>query len=369
MSEIYYGRNETRQNQKFERICILVLGMHRSGTSVITRAISLLGAELPKNVLPATMDNESGFWEPARLVDLHDRMLAECGSRWDDWRKFDLTALGAERIAFYKSELKRLILEEYEDAPLFVLKDPRICRFVPLYEEVLSEIGVECRFVLTCRNPLAVMASLHKRDGMAEANAALIWLRHVLDAVAATQGRRRAFLSYETLLDDCTGSIVHLSKCLGVTWPKEQNSAASDVRNSLRRDLQHHQRDKADLNNRADFPSWMADIYNALCALATKEESAKPLASISEIRAVFDQSSRLFGSAFHREAQAREHQLQDTLTGTRAKLEAVENLISAERQARQAASLEISAIQNTVSWRITRPLRIVQKARIARRFG
>src|SRR5215207_5783818 len=111
------------------RVALLVLGMHRSGTSAVARMLSLLGAALPEHVIGAARGNESGHWEPERLVKLHEEMLAEAGSHWDDWRRFEPTALGPERLSHYRSTIAQLIAEEYDDAPLFVLKDPRLCRF------------------------------------------------------------------------------------------------------------------------------------------------------------------------------------------------------------------------------------------------
>ena len=78
-----------------QRICLLVLGMHRSGTSAMTRVISLLGADLPKTLLGEGLGNEAGHWEPAPLVTHHDWLLEQLASRWDDWRKLDPAAFPA----------------------------------------------------------------------------------------------------------------------------------------------------------------------------------------------------------------------------------------------------------------------------------
>src|SRR5262245_1129987 len=92
-----------------ERVCILVVGMHRSGTSAITRMLNLLGATLPKNILGGGPGNETGHWEPRRLIHLHDQLLSEAGSHWNDWRKIDLSVLPSERLAYYKLEISRVI--------------------------------------------------------------------------------------------------------------------------------------------------------------------------------------------------------------------------------------------------------------------
>ena len=64
-------------------IGLLVLGMHRSGTSVLTRVLSLLGADLPTHLLPANDGNESGYWESEELSRLQDELLASLNLAWD----------------------------------------------------------------------------------------------------------------------------------------------------------------------------------------------------------------------------------------------------------------------------------------------
>ena len=110
-------------------VAIVVLGTHRSGTSVFTKVISLLGAELPANVMAANSANEAGFWEPSRLVDLHDELLSEAGSHWADIEPLRLDRLPLDRYFFYRAEIARIIGEEYRQSPLIVIKDPRVCRF------------------------------------------------------------------------------------------------------------------------------------------------------------------------------------------------------------------------------------------------
>ena len=204
------------------RTCVVVLGMHRSGTSALTRVISLLGASLPKNMMPpAAQNNALGFWEPAGLVALHDELLSEAGSSWDDWRRLDLDGrLPAARLAHYKIAIAGELSEAYDESPLFVLKDPRICRFFPLYREILNDMGIAVRIVVPLRDPAAVTASLRARDGIPEAVGQLYWLRHMLDAEADTRGVQRAFVAYESLLADWRRAIAPLTSGLGVDWPR-----------------------------------------------------------------------------------------------------------------------------------------------------
>ena len=66
---------------------LLVLGMHRSGTSALTRTLSLLGAALPQQLMGAKEENNAlGFWEPQAVYELNEALLRQLGSRWDDWQ-------------------------------------------------------------------------------------------------------------------------------------------------------------------------------------------------------------------------------------------------------------------------------------------
>jgi hypothetical protein len=76
--------NERSGTSGMRRRAILVAGMHRSGTSALTRMVNLLGAALPEDLLPASRGNELGHWEPAKIVELHDKMLESAHSGWDN---------------------------------------------------------------------------------------------------------------------------------------------------------------------------------------------------------------------------------------------------------------------------------------------
>jgi hypothetical protein len=257
-----------------EKNAIIVLGMHRSGTSALTRVISLLGAELPKRVLGAHESNERGHWEPDVLVAFHDRMLAELGSRWDDWRSWDSFRVGDDALARYRTEIQRILEQEYGEAPLFVLKDPRICRFVPLYESVLSEMDATVSYVIPVRNPLAVIASLHARNGMTDGFAALLWLRHVLDAEYATRGKARLFTTYEELMADWRGVVGKMAAAFALDWPVSMESASGNIRDHLTPGLQHHVFGEEDIAAGGGFHGWLKDAYTALLNLSTGHDEA-----------------------------------------------------------------------------------------------
>ena len=186
---------ETRQ-------AILVLGMHRSGTSALAGILSLCGASLPATLMPPADYNPKGFFESGAIFQAHQQLLAELGSSWDDqaplpdgWVELPL---GRRHIA----EMATLMEAEFGSSTLLVLKDPRICRLVPFWTEVLRALSIDFSFALPVRNPLEVAQSLEEAQGVPLKKGLLLWLSHFLQAERDTRPYRRSFLSYEQLLTD-----------------------------------------------------------------------------------------------------------------------------------------------------------------------
>jgi len=145
---------------------ILVLGMHRSGTSVVTRLLSLMGAGLPKTLLGQNEGNQRGHWESRLIIEHHDNVLEELESNWMDYRPLRLNRITQKRRNSYMSDMADLFKSEHSDQNLSVVKEPRICRFTALYIKALEKALIAPFCVLVIRNPLEVAASITKRDGL-----------------------------------------------------------------------------------------------------------------------------------------------------------------------------------------------------------
>src|SRR5262249_55069687 len=142
------------------RTCVLVLGMHRSGTSAVSRVLNLLGCDLPTTLMPAGEGNETGHWESHPIAQFNDRLLSSAGSSWDDWLPVNPGWYSSPKAAQFQEEALSLLDKEFGASRLFVLKDPCICRLAPFWLNVLAMHGAVPRMILPVRNPLEVAMSL-----------------------------------------------------------------------------------------------------------------------------------------------------------------------------------------------------------------
>ena len=183
-----------------KRLAVVVLGMHRSGTSALAGVLNILGCDEPATLMVPNNSNEKGYFESDKLYQLHKMLLTSAATTWDDWLPIQSDWFNSLRAEEFREKAVKTMREEFGDSRLFVIKDPRICRFVPFLEHVLSDLSVQPRYIHTHRNPLEVEASLCERDLMPSGLGLLIWLRHILDAEFNTRGRIRCFTSYKKLI-------------------------------------------------------------------------------------------------------------------------------------------------------------------------
>src|SRR5579872_5565568 len=104
---------------------ILVLGMHRSGTSSVAGALTKLGGGTPHTPMPPNDSNVRGFFESTPIVNFNDELLASAGSSWDDWRGFNSAWFHSIEAETFRRRAADLFRSEFDGSSLPVFKDPR----------------------------------------------------------------------------------------------------------------------------------------------------------------------------------------------------------------------------------------------------
>ena len=215
--------------------------MHRSGTSALSGALQILGADVGPHPVAKAGDNPTGFWEHVDIVALHEKFLSAAGSSWQDVSPFVSGWEHGEGAAWFRRELKEILQRDFASPLLWVVKDPRLCRLFPLWRPVLSELGIHPGLVILTRNPVEVAASLQHRDGLEDTTSHLLWLQHMLAAEKASRGSHRTFLTYSELLNDPLSAFKKIAFDLRLNWPKPIESVQAGLRSFLAPELRHHQ--------------------------------------------------------------------------------------------------------------------------------
>ena len=272
----------------------MVAGMHRSGTSAVARLMAGLGCDLPKTLMAGDIHNREGYWESQKIADLNDAILASAGSSWDDWEKIDTDWYDSSVVEAFRHRALDTLAVEFGDSPLFVLKDPRICRLLPFWKASLERFGASVRVVVPLREPLEVAASLEARDAIETPFAILIWLRNVLAAEADSRDVSRAFVGYDDLLRNAQAAAERLATKLDIRWPSRSTTARMAMDASLRPTLRHHV--KADLSI-ADNPSaWAGAAFEIFQRWSRDDEHSTDVANLDNMRTMLDDAAAEFAA-------------------------------------------------------------------------
>lgn len=187
---------------------VVVIGMHRSGTSLLAHSVNLLGFHLGKKILSPANDNPNGFWENDRVIKINDSILKKLKSGWADYSALpenweQMSCLDEERAA-----ITHLLEDEFEDHDKIAIKDPRLCRTCKLWFPILEERGFTIKIVGTIRHPYEVAESLirrnsdvHPQERLSREAAVLLWIRYIYERAVNTQHFKESTYIFPDLLE------------------------------------------------------------------------------------------------------------------------------------------------------------------------
>jgi hypothetical protein len=243
---------------------VFVLGMGRSGTSALTRVLSLCGGALPDSLLGANERNPKGHWEPIDALKLNDEFLFRHGSTW-----FDPSLRLQGEVSFDTRDddtyMERIeaFLAACPKAPILVIKEPRITALSDYWFTAARRHGFSVGAVVAIRHPEEVAASLAAYDRASLELGNALWLKYNLLAERQSRSMPRVFVEYSNLLRDWRTEIARVEKALSIELAERDDAAIGDF---LTQDLHRH------LNSgrvaKAFGQRWSSQVYKALSAAA-----------------------------------------------------------------------------------------------------
>lgn len=170
----------------------VILGMHRSGTSLTSAGLHYAGLEFGNELMGANAGNPKGHWEDNDVVALNNRILSQLGLAWDYAGKIERDKLELAELDPLRKEACALIKSKLDKFDNYAFKDPRTVRLLPFWINIFDRLqeNIEVNYIFVCRNPIDVCYSLAKRDNKSIAHSQLLWLHHNLDNLDLLLGKK-----------------------------------------------------------------------------------------------------------------------------------------------------------------------------------
>ena len=191
----------------------VVLGMHRCGTSVITRALQVMGVHLGTRLMSHDAgNNDKGFWEDIDINALNVEMLNALNNDWHHLsliKQEDLELLKRDGFFLCATELVR---QKTINTHIFGFKDPRISKLLPFWKEVFNYCKCDVSYILAVRHPISVALSLAKRNGIDMEKSHLLWLIHMVKSISGIIGCNYIVVDYDKLIQDADHELGRMAK-------------------------------------------------------------------------------------------------------------------------------------------------------------
>ena len=344
---------------------LMILGMHRSGTSVLTGTCGLVGADMGGEMMSARQDNVMGFWEHDEIVRIHDEMLDRLGYAWDDVRALPDKWWTYEVIRPQRQALLTVLRRDFSGSGLGCVKDPRLCRLLPLWLDLLQELGWQACCLIATRDPGEIIGSLKTRNGFSAEKSALLTLRHLLEAEAGSRYTPRAFVDYAAVLSDWKAALKPAWQRLGLVWPADDRKLDSEAARFIHKELRHA--GSADNLPPGELGRMCTEVYKVLLTASSGADPAPALeraqAALNGMAAGYDKVLATLYAQLHTQTKLladKEREIKHVVEerGLHAGL-ALARAQEIEWQRGELRNLEsrVDQILVSTSWQITRPLR------------
>lgn len=307
---------------------VVVLGMHRSGTSAVARGLAALGADLGGDLMPPGADNPRGYWEDLEVVQFNEELFSFLGTKLAELKSIGPSEVAALRERGFTERAAALLQRKVDRHTTFAFKDPRTAKLWLFWREVLPRVQAEAGCVFVVRHPTSVAESLRKRNHIDPVHGQLLWLTHIIAVAARPPACKTLVVDYDRLVENPRGELTRISQLLCLTADEQEISRyESDF---LTKDLRHDvQRGRPS----SGVHPLVTEIYEALKGSAT-EGIFTGLPESASWAEEFDRLAPLLRQM-------------ECLVGERNR----------QRKLLDGANFELGWRDSSFSWRLTRPLR------------
>jgi hypothetical protein len=241
-----------------------IIGMHRSGTSMVAQLLNLCGLNLgaEDKLLGPSPNNARGHFEHTGFLEIDEGLLKHFGGSWDNPPILN-PGWETDPSLQYSFEKAEKLIDTFAGKAPWGWKEPRTTYLLPFWQKLLPDL----RYVICVRNPLDVARSLEKRDGLSIPAAAQLWSQYTREAIQNTEGRARIITFYEDYFSDRAGEVTRVAKFCGLETVGEFACAE----NMISAELRHQNSKTVELLTEESIPLEHKMLYLCLRTLALEE--------------------------------------------------------------------------------------------------
>jgi hypothetical protein len=268
--DMRFGNPTSNSNNDMEDHVTCIVGMHRSGTSMVAGLLQRCGLYLgPDNqLLGANSGNPEGHYEHGEFFRIDEALLHRLGGSWDFPPSLKPGWEHDDSLAGLRQDAKTLVDTFYGKLP-WGWKEPRTTILLPFWKSIIPQL----RFVICVRSPLEVAQSLAKRNKIPIDQGVTLWHRYMRAAIQDTESCQRFFAYYEDFIADPEVQVQTLIDFCGLARPSDFSEDTAGIR----RELWHQRCGLSEILTADSIPAEPKLLYLGLRALSGRRRVSKTL--------------------------------------------------------------------------------------------
>jgi glycosyltransferase involved in cell wall biosynthesis len=262
----------------------------------------------------------------------------------------------SKEIKPFRDELAELINKNFSGRQLWGWKDPRNSILLPLWEDVLWELGIELSCIIAVRNPIDVARSHEKRNGFSYERSIGLWYDYNTVALRVTSRLPRTFIRYDRLVDGWESELKRCARELDIGWPEDPSLLKERMDVFIRPDIRHSSSSMDELRA-SNPPALVIQLMELLESDATTPERRASFDKESgDLASEFPTYAHIFAwdrNEFGRQIYALEKKqeaLLETLRKRESRISALEEIVG-EVENLRGKEEELSRIHGSRGWR------------------
>ncbi|MBY8957981.1 glycoside hydrolase family 99-like domain-containing protein [Pseudomonas sp. MIS38] len=251
---------------------IVVLGMHRCGTSVITRALSTLGVDLGDHLMPPSDgNNDKGFWEDIDFNQLNIELLQALGHDWHSLTPVNPNEWLHPELDKFKARAKEIVRSKFQNTDCFGVKDPRMARTMPFWIEIFEDLALDTAYIIAYRNPGSAARSLAARDGFELEKGYFLWQEHMLLSLKYSENSLRVIVDYDLILKKPNDQIKRIADALNLNFDTDNAALNEFNEHFLEKSLRHHSVELEELKVDDAAPASITRLSKLISSMASDQ--------------------------------------------------------------------------------------------------
>ncbi|AVW10076.1 hypothetical protein N644_1604 [Lactiplantibacillus paraplantarum] len=205
---------------------VLILGSGRSGTSVMTKCINLMGISLGTDNLlaPSKRINPKGYFENKDVINIHKSLGSRIRYRPAFKGYYDSPKIKKDRAA-----LTTYLQTFFENEQYLAIKDPRMNDYIELWQHVLADVEVLPAEIVLLRNPMDVVNSNERAWHRDTTLAMRQWQVRTLLSLRDTDRDHRILVTYEDLFGQTLATLKRIATQFDLPWTNDEAALQAQI--------------------------------------------------------------------------------------------------------------------------------------------